>query len=66
MFGLGLLELIIVLVIILLAFGLGSLTGIGKNLAEMIVNFKKSYHNLDGKDVTPRNKKQNDERKHEE
>ncbi|HUU50320.1 MAG TPA: twin-arginine translocase TatA/TatE family subunit [Nitrospinota bacterium] len=61
MFGLGLLELIILLFIILLVFGLGGLTGIGKNLAEMIVNFKKSYHSLDEIDVTPKNKQQNNE-----
>lgn len=63
MFGLGPLELIIVLFIVLLIFGLGRLTGIGTGLAKMVKNFKKSYHGLDEKDVTPKGEKEKSEEK---
>jgi sec-independent protein translocase protein TatA len=60
MFGLGLQELIIILVIVVLLFGAGRLPQIGAGIGEGIRNFKKSMRDeKEGKgdkkevDVTP-------------
>jgi len=42
MFGLGVTELIIVLVIVVIVFGASKLPEIGKGVGEAIKNFKKS------------------------
>jgi len=42
MFGLGVTELIIVLVIVVILFGASRLPGIGRGVGEAIKNFKKS------------------------
>ena len=65
MFGLGPLELIIVLIIVLLIFGLGRLTGIGSSASKMVKDFKKSYQGLDEKDVTPRGEAESNEERAE-
>ena len=51
--GIGLPELIIILVIILIIFGAGKLPEIGAGLGKGIKNFKKATNNPDEIDVTP-------------
>ena len=53
MFGLGIPELLIVLVIVVLLFGAGKLSGIGTGLGEGIRNFKKAMKEKNEIDVTP-------------
>ncbi|GAB4363283.1 MAG: twin-arginine translocase TatA/TatE family subunit [Deltaproteobacteria bacterium] len=53
MFGFGLPELLIVLVIVVLLFGAGKLPQIGSGLGEGIRNFKKSMKEKNEIDVTP-------------
>ncbi|MBI5327653.1 MAG: twin-arginine translocase TatA/TatE family subunit [Deltaproteobacteria bacterium] len=56
MFGIGTTELIIILVIILIIFGVGKLPSIGSGLGEAIRNFKKSSSEEEI-DVTPQKEK---------
>lgn len=42
MFGLGMTELVIVLVIVLLVFGGSKISGVGKSLGEAISEFKEA------------------------
>ncbi len=54
MFGLGLPELLIILVIVVLLFGAGRLPQIGSGIGEGIRNFRKSMKdNKNEVDVTP-------------
>jgi sec-independent protein translocase protein TatA len=53
MFGLGLPELLILLVIVVLLFGAGRLPQIGQGLGEGIRNFRKSMKDKNEVDVTP-------------
>jgi len=55
--GLGMPELIIILVIILIIFGAGKLPEIGGAIGKGIKNFKKASHEPDEIDVTPESKK---------
>jgi sec-independent protein translocase protein TatA len=57
MFGIGMPELIIILVIILIIFGAGKLPEIGGAIGKGIKNFKKATKEPDEVDVTPENKK---------
>ncbi|MGV8081846.1 MAG: twin-arginine translocase TatA/TatE family subunit [Syntrophales bacterium] len=57
MFGIGIPELLIILVIILIIFGAGKLPEIGNALGKGIRNFKKATREPDEIDVTPQNKK---------
>jgi sec-independent protein translocase protein TatA len=59
MFGIGMPELIIILVIVLIIFGAGKLPEIGGAIGKGIKNFKKSVRDRDQDeiDVTPNSKK---------
>jgi len=57
MFGFGMPELIIVLVIVMFVFGAGRLPEIGGALGKSIKNFKKSIDGKDEIDIT--SKKEN-------
>ena len=53
MFGLGLPELLVILVIIMVIFGAGKLPEIGAGLGQGIRNFKKAMRETKEIDVTP-------------
>lgn len=53
MFGLGAGELVMILVIVLIVFGVGKLPELGSGLGEGIKNFRKSYREAKTIDVTP-------------
>ncbi len=57
MFGLGWMELVIILVIVLILFGAGKLPEIGTSLGKGIKNFKKATKGEDEIDVTPEKEK---------
>ena len=57
MFGIGMPELLIILVIILIIFGAGKLPEIGGAIGKGIKNFKKSSREPEDIDVTPDSKK---------
>ena len=56
MFGFGVTELVLILVIILVIFGAGKLPEIGAGLGKGIKNFKKATTGEDEIDVTPEEK----------
>jgi sec-independent protein translocase protein TatA len=56
MFGFGVTELILILLIILVIFGAGKLPEIGAGLGKGIKNFKKATTGEDEIDVTPEKK----------
>lgn len=64
MFGIGMPELVIILVIILIIFGAGKLPEIGEGLGRGIKSFKKATSGDDAIDVTP-DKKETEEAKTE-
>ncbi len=53
MFGLGIGELLIILVIVLVVFGAGKLPDLGEGLGRGIKNFRKAVKTPDEIDVTP-------------
>lgn len=57
MFGIGMPELLVILVIILIIFGAGKLPEIGGAIGKGIKNFKKATNEPDEIDVTPESKK---------
>ena len=60
MFGLGITELLVILVIVLIIFGANRLPEIGSGLGKAIRGFKESVTGKDAIDVTP--KKTGDEK----
>lgn len=53
MFGLGMGELVVILIIVFLLFGATRLPEMGKGIGLAIRNFKKSINEPDSIDVTP-------------
>lgn len=54
MFGLGIGELLVILVIVLIIFGAGKLPEIGEGLGRGIRSFRKEVHKPDEIDVSPK------------
>jgi len=65
MFGLGMQELIIILVIVVILFGARRLPEIGGGIGKAIKNFKKATSEPDEIDVTPRDKSEQGEKGNE-
>jgi len=63
MFGIGMPELVIILVIILIIFGAGKLPEIGGAIGKGIRNFKKSFQETDEVDDTEDPKKIKEDKK---
>ena len=61
MFGIGMQELLIILVIVLIIFGAGKLPEIGSALGKSIKNFKKSMN--DNNEIVNQPPKKEDEKK---
>ena len=55
MFGMGMGELLVILVIVLIIFGAGRLPELGEGLGKGIRNFRKATGEPDSIDVTPPN-----------
>jgi sec-independent protein translocase protein TatA len=53
MFGLGVVELVLVLAVVLFVFGWGRLPQLGSNFRQAIRNFKQTAQGGDEMDVTP-------------
>jgi sec-independent protein translocase protein TatA len=53
MFGLGIGEMVVILVIVLIIFGAGKLPELGEGLGKGIRNFRKAAGEPDSIDVTP-------------
>ena len=60
MFGIGIPELVILLVIVLVIFGAGKLPEIGSGVGKAIRGFKKGVSEPDEIDVTPEDPKKKD------
>lgn len=65
MFGLGIQELIIILIIVLVLFGASRLPEIGRGIGQAIKNFKKATSEPDEIDVTPKKSSPQEKKKEE-
>jgi len=65
MFGLGIQELLIILVIVMLLFGATRLPELGSGLGKAIRGFKESLTGKDAIDVTPKKEKGEEKRSDE-
>ena len=65
MFGLGMQELIVILIIVVILFGATRLPEIGKGIGQAIRNFKKATSEPDEIDVTPKKNTMQDKKKEE-
>jgi sec-independent protein translocase protein TatA len=65
MFGLGMPELIIIMIIVILVFGAGRISEIGGSIGKGIKNFKKSMNDSPEIDVTPSLKDETGKKKEE-
>lgn len=54
MFGLGVAELVVILVIVLVIFGAGRLPQLGGSIGQTIRNFRREVGRPDEIDITPR------------
>jgi sec-independent protein translocase protein TatA len=61
--GIGMPELIVILVIVLIVFGAGKLPQIGEGLGKGIRNFRKSTKDQEEIDITPKKPEENSEKK---
>ncbi len=62
MFGLGIQELLVILIIVLVIFGANRLPELGSGLGKAIRGFKDSLAGKDAIDVTPKKEKGEDKR----
>jgi sec-independent protein translocase protein TatA len=53
MFGLGIWEVVIILVVVLIVFGVGKLPDVGSGLGQGIRNFRKALRDDDSKKIEP-------------
>ncbi|SDF65934.1 twin-arginine translocase TatA/TatE family subunit [Desulfovibrio legallii] len=60
MFGIGMQELLLILVVVLLIFGANKLPEIGGGLGRAIRNFRRASSEPDEIDITPKDKKPSD------
>lgn len=65
MFGIGIPELLIILVIVLVIFGANKLPEIGAGMGRAIKNFKKATSEPEEIDVTPKSAPKNESDKNE-
>ncbi|MFO7986859.1 MAG: twin-arginine translocase TatA/TatE family subunit [Desulfatiglandaceae bacterium] len=65
MFGIGMPELIIILIIILVIFGAGKLPEIGSGIGKGIKNFKKATHEAKEEIPSPDEKEEKDKEDNE-
>jgi len=63
MFGIGMPEMIVILIIVLIIFGAGKLPEIGSGLGRGIKNFKKAAQGMDEIEVTPEKKEDEEGKK---
>ena len=64
MYGIGMQELLVILVIVVIIFGAKKLPEIGGGLGKAIRNFKRASSEPDEIHITPKSEKKNDDTSH--